>query len=308
MPGRIVVGTSSWADPGFVAEWYPPKMPPRERLAWYSQRFEAVELNSSFYAVPDPEAAERWAAHTPDGFTFHVKLHRLLSRHAAEPESLPPDLRGEVEVNPRGRVVLTPEIERAVAAATLDAVEPLAQAGKLGALLLQLSPSFDPRRHDLSELDGLLEVLAPHRVAVELRHRGWVEGDRTEQTLAGFSERHVTWVGVDAPRADHFTIMPPIDAVTDERLAYLRVHGRNAEGYVSGRSVAERFGYAYSDEELREIGGRVRSLAEEAGEVALMFNNNRGNDAPVSARRMRQLLAQDPGPEPDREPEQLSLD
>src|ERR687884_1075701 len=111
MAGRILVGTSSWADPGFVEEWYPQGMPARERLPWYAERFEVVELNSSFYAVPERTTVARWARATPPGFRFDVKLHRLLSRHAARLDSLPPELREEIDVNERGRVRLTSELE-----------------------------------------------------------------------------------------------------------------------------------------------------------------------------------------------------
>ena len=90
MAGKILVGTSSWADPGFVKEWYPPKMAARERLPWYAQRFGYVELNSSFYAVPDRTTVHKWVEETPDDFVFDVKAHRLLSRHSAPLESLPP--------------------------------------------------------------------------------------------------------------------------------------------------------------------------------------------------------------------------
>ena len=90
MAGKILVGTSSWADPGFVKEWYPPQLAARERLAWYAERFGYVELNSSFYAIPDRNNVHRWVEGTPDGFVFDVKAHRLLSRHAAPIDSLPP--------------------------------------------------------------------------------------------------------------------------------------------------------------------------------------------------------------------------
>jgi uncharacterized protein YecE (DUF72 family) len=90
------------------------------------------------------------------------------------------------------------------------------------------------------------------------------------------------------------TIMPPLDAVTNDELAYFRAHGRNAEGYVKGRSVAERFGWEYADEELEEIRGRVEGLAEETSDVRVMFNNNRSDDAPRAALRFRQLLGQVP--------------
>src|SRR3954454_21440454 len=119
MAGRIVVGTSSWADPGFVEEWYPEGLPARERLPWYAERFEAVELNASFYAVPDAETVARWVEVTPDGFRFDVKLHRLLSRHSAGPDALPPDLRELARVNERGRVMLDERLEAGLARAML---------------------------------------------------------------------------------------------------------------------------------------------------------------------------------------------
>ena len=92
--------------------------------------------------------------------------------------------------------------------------------------------------------------------------------------------------------------MPPLDAVTSDRLGFFRAHGRNTEGYLKGRTVAERFGWVYADEELREIAGRVESLAEEVPQVTMMFNNNRSADAPNAARRFRELVGQDPGPAP----------
>ena len=300
MPGGILVGTSSWADPGFVEEWYPPGLPAGDRLPWYAERFELVEVNSTFYAVPPEQQARGWAQRTPGGFRFDVKLHRLLSRHAAPLESLPPDLRERARTTARGRVRLEPALEAALVERTLAALEPLAEAGKLGILLLQLSPAFAPREHELDELAPLVRALAPHPVAIELRRRSWVKPERLEATLGWFEANGVAWVGVDAPSGTHPTIMPPVDAATRRDVAYLRAHGRNLDGYVRGRSVAERFAYRYADEELEEIAGRAQALAEDAGEVHVAFNNNRGSDAPVAARRMRELLGQDPGPEPSR--------
>lgn len=296
---EILVGTSSWSDPGFVEEWYPQGMPARERLPWYAERFRVVEVNSTFYAIPDRTTVRRWVEATPDEFVFDVKLHRALSRHAADLGSLPKDLRGEVETGDRGRVKLTPELERALVERLLEELKPLEEAGRLGALLVQLTPAFAPGRHELDELEGLVEALAPHRLALELRHRGWVREKRVEDTLRWYEEHDVAWVSVDAPPGAHVPIMPPIDAVTRNDLAYLRAHGRNTQGYLTGRSVAERFAWRYTDEELEEIGGRAEKLAEEAREVHVLFNNNRGDDAPTAARRFRALQGQDPGPPPD---------
>jgi uncharacterized protein YecE (DUF72 family) len=299
MAGRILVGTSSWADPGFVEDWYPKGMPARDRLAWYAERFEYVEVNSSFYAVPAQKTVARWAEITPEGFTFDVKLHRLLSRHSAGLDSLLPDLRPRAKTNERGRVILTPELQDELVTATLDAVAPLAEAGKLGPFLLQLSPSFSPAKHKLDELEPLAERLREPGLALELRNRNWAVDDRLEETLDWYESNRVTFVCVDSPPGDNFQILPPIDAVTRRDVAYMRMHGRDTEGYLKGRTVAERFGWVYSDDELEEIAQRAKGLAEDAGEVHVAFNNNRSSDAPDSARRFRELIGQDPGPAPD---------
>jgi uncharacterized protein YecE (DUF72 family) len=107
MAGRIVVGTGGWS----AEEWYPRGLPARDRLSWYAERFDGLEVDSTFYALPARRTVARWAAITPPGFTFDVKLHRLLSRHAAL-SSLPTDLRADAEVNERGRVALTPSWRR----------------------------------------------------------------------------------------------------------------------------------------------------------------------------------------------------
>jgi uncharacterized protein YecE (DUF72 family) len=297
--GTVHVGTSSWADPGFVEKWYPPDLPARERLPWYAERFDCVEVNSTFYAVPQEGTVKRWAAITPPGFTFDVKLHRLLSRHAASLESLPPELRERARVGQRGRVHLDAGLERAMAEATLEVVEPLREAGKLSTFLLQLSPSFTPHEHRLQELEPLIEALAPVPVAIELRWRGWVEGERLEETLRWYESAGAAFVCVDSPPGDAPTLMPPVDAVTRDDVAYFRAHGRNTEGYLKGQSVAERFGWVYSDDELREMAGRVSGLAELTQDVRTMLNNNRAADAPTSARRLKELLGQDPGPPPE---------
>jgi uncharacterized protein YecE (DUF72 family) len=298
MAGRILVGTSSWADPGFVEDWYPKGMAARDRLGWYAERFEYVEVNSSFYAVPAQKTVARWAEITPKDFLFDVKLHRLLSRHSARADSLLPELRPKAQTDERGRVVLTPELQDLLVDATLDAVEPLLQAGKLGPFLLQLSPSFSPRKHELSELEPLAERLREPGLAIELRNRNWLEGDQLEATLDWYENSGVSFVCVDSPPGDNFQILPPIDAVTRRDVAYLRMHGRNTEGYLKGKSVAERFGWVYSEDELKELAERAKHLAEDAGQVHVAFNNNRSSDAPDSARRFRELIGQDPGPSP----------
>jgi uncharacterized protein YecE (DUF72 family) len=288
-PGRILVGTASWTDPGFVADWYPKRLPAARRLSWYAERFRLVEVNSTFYAVPPAARVQNWCDQTPDDFVFDVKLHRLLSRHSTPVRMLPTGLRSLA--GSADKVALTPKLEATLVEVILESLAPMESAGKLGALLLQLSPSFGPKKHSLEELDHLLDLLGGRRVAVELRNRSWVADDRRDETLDYFRKRRVTWVTVDAPPGEHFMIMPAVDAVTDRRLAYLRAHGRNTRGYVSGRSVAERFDHDYSDQELEEIADRAKQLSKIAIDTHIVFNNNKSSYAPDAADRLQRIIA-----------------
>ena len=288
---KILVGTASWTDPGFIAKWYPKAVRAADRLAWYSEHFNLVEVNSSFYAVPARAQVKRWCEQTPDGFVFDVKLHRLLSRHSAGPETLPPDLRKVAHVE-GAKVKLTRELERALVKRFMEELEPFRNEDKLGAFLLQLSPSFSPRANQLNELEPLFECLDKAPLAVELRNRNWVNGDQRAATLAFFKERKIPLVSVDAPSDKHFMIMPSEDYVTGN-LAYLRCHGRNAEGYIKGKSVAARFNYLYSQKEVTDLAARAAKMAAQAPAVHIILNNNAEDYAPRNAADLLKVLERD---------------
>src|SRR5207248_1028001 len=190
MAGRILTGTASWTDPGFVAEWYPPRLPASQRLHWYAEHFTLVEVNSTFYGVPDPKTTKAWCEQTPERFIFDVKLHRYLSRHSTKPELLPAGLRSKAIVE-KGRVRVTPKLEKAVLEIFLRGMESFENAGKLGALLLQLSPGFSPRHNQLNELDHLAELLQGYKLAVELRNGGWVSKENFAETKKYFTQRKI---------------------------------------------------------------------------------------------------------------------
>lgn len=288
-----MVGTASWSDPGFVERWYPAKLPAAERLPWYAQHFELVEVNSSFYAVPDRQLVTRWSLATPAAFVFDVKLHRLLSRHAAAVSSLPPALRQIADGKGNAKAVLNAALEEALLEEMIFSTEPLRVAGKFGSFLLQMSPAFSPRKHRLDELEPLLGRLRSLGVAVELRNRNWLEGEQRERTLEFFQEQSTALTLVDAPDEKHFTILPnEFNELTNPRLAYLRLHGRDARAYLHGRTVAERFHYDYSDEEIEEVAARAKKLARKAERVHVIFNNNALDFAPHAAQRLRVALGQ----------------
>jgi len=169
----------------------------------------------------------------------------------------------------------------------------LQSAGKLGALLLQLSPAFSPRKHDLKELETLISNLSSYSLAIEFRNRNWVVADQLGSTVAFLRKHRVTFVNVDAPAADHFSIVPSdLNEITNPKFSYLRLHGRDPKAYLTGKTVAARFNYNYSDEEIDELAKRSRKLAREATDVHIVFNNNNLDYAPRAAMRLRKALGQ----------------
>jgi uncharacterized protein YecE (DUF72 family) len=291
--GKILVGTASWSDPGFVERWYPKKMPAGERLPWYAQHFEMVEVNSTFYSVPEPRMVQRWCAATPDDFTFDVKLHQLFSLHSTKAKLLPPDLQRRAETDAKGNVKSTPSLQETLLKIFLRSMSIFRDAGKLGIFLLQLSPAFSPRKHELGELERLIEMLSDYDLAIEFRNRNWAVGDQLQATIDFLQKHHAIFVNVDAPVSDHFMVMPShVDEVTNSKVAYLRLHGRNAKAYVTGKTVAARFDYDYSDNEIAEVAQRSRKLAREARQLHVIFNNNNLDYAPRAALRLRKALGQ----------------
>jgi uncharacterized protein YecE (DUF72 family) len=291
--GKILVGTASWSDPGFVQRWYPKGMRANERLGWYAQHLEMVEVNSTFYSVPDSRMVERWCAGTPDGFIFNVKLHQLFSFHSTAAKLLPPDLQQRAETDAKGKVKLTLALQEAMIKVLLRSVSILREAGKLGVLLLQLSPAFSPHKYKLGELEHLTEMLRDYPLAIEFRNRNWVTGEQLKSTIDFLKQHNAIFVNVDGPTAEHFTIMPSdLDEITNPSLAYLRLHGRNAGGYLTGKTVAARFDYDYTDSEIAEVAERSKKLARATRELHVIFNNNNLDYAPRAAMRLRVALGQ----------------
>ena len=264
-----------------------------ERLGWYAQHFEMVEVNSTFYSVPDLRMVERWCAATPDGFIFDVKLHQLFSFHSTAARLLPPNLQQRAETDAKGKVKLTLALEEAMIKVLLRSVSILRGAGKLGVLLLQLSPAFSPHKHKLGELEHLIEMLRDYPLAIEFRNRNWVTGEQLKSTIDFLKQHNAIFVNVDGPTAEHFTIMPSdLDEITNPSFAYLRLHGRNARGYLTGKTVAARFDYDYTDSEIAEVAERSKELARATRELHVIFNNNNLDYAPRAAVRLRVALGQ----------------
>jgi uncharacterized protein YecE (DUF72 family) len=300
---RVRVGICSWADPALIeaGTFYPKKsMSAEARLRFYAGVFDVVEVNASYYAIPDVLTVRRWAERTPPGFVFHVKAWSLMTGHHPRPQSLPADVQAvlpeRVRRSPRGEILADDVPAEGVDAAFRlfrASLAPLAEAGKLGYVLFQFAPwvHYEPRRLDY--LVSLPARLPGWTLAAEFRHRSWFP-DHADETLRALRAARLAHVITDAPAVGG--AVPHVTAVTAPT-AVLRLHGRNAEGFLrqlrgEEPSVREKYDYLYSDAELAALVPEIGGLAEDSEEVFVSFNNN-NRDYPVrNALALRRLLGQ----------------
>ncbi len=278
MAATVRIGTCSWADESLVKYWYPREIRSSEdRLRYYADRFDTVEIDSTYYRLPEAENARKWAERTPDGFLFHVKAFRMMTRHPVKLEQLPPELREGAPTDERGRVDRPPRDFRGeVFRLFHDALAPLRDAGKLGGILLQFPSYIVYKPASLEYLEWAKEQLGDDEMLVEFRHSSWLADENRQETLRLLERLGAAHVVVDAPRIEGArNLVPTVPALTSPTL-YVRFHGRNAETWNKrGGGAQERFDYLYPKEELREWVEPLRELAGDSEQAFAMMNTNK---------------------------------
>ncbi|MDD5402866.1 MAG: DUF72 domain-containing protein [Dehalococcoidales bacterium] len=266
---KICVGTSGWSYPRGEGTWkghfYPPGT--SNELAYYSSFFNTVEINSSFYRPPDPKTSKNWVNTVPADFFFSVKLWQKFTH---------PDMYKAAT----GR-------EAVISLADVDlfkySIEPIAAAGKLGALLAQFPPGFTSNRDNQRTLRAVVETFRGYQLAVELRHRSWSD----DTTTAGLLRKGgASWVRIDEPKFSS-SVAQELPQTAD--FSYFRLHGRNREMWWKG-SVETRYKYLYSPEEIRQLAEQVKQAGEKVKCAFIYFNNHWQAYAPRNALGMMKAL------------------
>ncbi|HXF57390.1 MAG TPA: DUF72 domain-containing protein [Actinomycetota bacterium] len=298
--GTVLVGISSWTEPTLVKEtdFYPKEARTAEaRLRYYASRFPIVEVDSTYYAPPSERNAALWAERTPPHFTFDVKAYSLLTHHPTRVDSLHREVREALPraVAEKRRVYLEhlpPALVDEVWERFREALMPLHSAGKLGGVLFQFPQWFVIGRRNREYIVECAERLRDFRVAVEFRHRSWMEERNREETLSFLEEHGIPYVCVDMPQGFDSSV-PPVAAATSRDLAVVRFHGRDPEAWAStSGTAADRFRYDYRREELEEWVPRIRALSEQARETHVIMNNCYRDYAVRSASTLAALLSE----------------
>lgn len=295
--GDILIGTCSWTDPTLVGSgrFYPDWARSAEaRLQYYASQFPLVEVDSTYYALPSEKTSGLWVRRTGDSFTFDVKAFRLFTRHPTPLTALPKDIR---QALPGGIASKSSLYYRDLPNELLGevwrrferALLPLDSSGKLGVVLFQFPPWFsagdEPRRYILA----CQKRLPQYKLAIEFRHGSWLNEKNAASTLSFLRDNDLPLVCVDEPQGFKSSL-PPIARATSD-IAVIRFHGRNRETWERGGiTVAERFNYLYSEDELGEWLPRIKHLSSVTRQLHVLFNNCYQDKAVTNGRQIRLML------------------
>lgn len=266
--GDVRIGVSSWGSlPGF----YPSRVKARDKLSWYARFFSIVEVNVSFYRLVPPRTYAQWIEATPEDFLFDVKAFSELTHFRQTPSD---------ESFAHFRATY----------------RPLGESGKLGGVLFQFPPRFANRQQSRDYLRRVADQMEGGRTVVEFRNDSWFTMNTANLTLDLLRALGLSYAIADEPQIPRDTV-PPLVAVTDPDLAYVRLHGRNVDGWLRGGG-GTRYNYDYSEAELAEWADIALGLALQARQVHVLFNNNARGDGTRNAIRLSELLGIGPADPP----------
>jgi len=286
--GEVRIGTSGWSYPSGPGSWnrvfYPPKARGKafDELAYYAERFDTVEVNSSFYRLPDPGVVGSWVRRTPPAFDFSLKLYQKFTHLAMHQKATSPDLPGD------GSATAIPIATRIDVDAFQRAIDPLAQSGKLGSLLAQFPPSFRDTGDAREYLVWLLQAFHDYPVAVELRHKSW--SDHQNEVVTLLNDHGAAWAQIDEPKF-RFSIRQT-HRPNLRRLYYMRLHGRNAAQWWTHEHPDDRYNYLYTPGEIEEFTDTVKAVRHLVQKLYVYLNNHFAGKAVANALQLRHELGQ----------------
>lgn len=292
----IRVGTCSWTEKTLIesGEFYPRKVKSAEdRLRYYAGSFNTVEVDATYYAIPDIRIVQYWSERTPEDFTFHIKVFGALTGHGVDPRSLPKDIRQhlpEDDLNKRYIYIREPSLLHLIAQRFREILDPLKKGNKLGVLVFQFPPWF---RYNHANMDYILTCknrMADLPFAVEFRHGSWLTPDRAETVVQFLRKNRITYITADEPQYGSLATVPFLPQVTSD-ISYFRFHGRNKQNWLKkGVATSLRYDYFYSDNELREFLPPLLDANRQAKASYAMFNNCHGGFAVKNALRLKKII------------------
>jgi len=255
---EILIGTSGYFYDDWKGEFYPKEAVKRDYLEYYARKFKVLELNFSYYRIPEARQSRQMIKRSYGKLEFVVKASRQITHEISDKsikDFLPLFIKG---------------------------ISPFMEEGLLGSILLQFPQSFHYTRYNRVYLKSLIESISPYPISVEFRRKEWLKNSVFE-TLR---ELGAGFVCVDEPSLP--SLIPPI-VVNTSNLGYIRFHGRNKKNWY-GTDSRMRYDYLYSEDELNEWIPRIRELAGGTEKVFVFFNNHAKAQAVTNAKMLINLL------------------
>lgn len=250
----LYFGTSGFSYNDWVGAYYPPQMPRQEWLRYYAREFNALELNSTYYAIPQLSVVKNMIARTGEGFLFSVKANQEMTH--------------------------TRQNENTAFVAFVQMLRPFIDAGKLGCVLAQFPYSFGYNQQNQDYVKLFRERMGSLPVVIEFRNAQWIRPE-----VFDFLHSHnLGFCCVDEPKLPR--LLPPLAEVTSP-IGYVRFHGRNAAKWWEHDYAYERYDYTYSTEELTEWIPKIKQIASKAEKTFVFANNHWRGQAITTIRQLR---------------------
>lgn len=272
MPREIKVGTAGWSYKEWEGIVFPSSVKPPQKLRYFAQFFDLVEINTSFYGVIKTGVGKMWCRKVTEvnpKFVFTAKLNRAFThspRTVVEPTS--------------AKTICHTQADEYDAKAGFDSIM---NEGRLGAVLAQFPISFKCTEENRTYLERLVSRFRSYPLVIEVRHATWDQS----KILHWLTELGVGLCNIDQPIIGH-AIRPTTHATS--AIGYVRLHGRNYDEWFSKRSLNDRYDYLYTDEELRRWASRAEKIALKTQKTFVVTNNHNFGKAGINALELKRLF------------------
>jgi len=251
------VGTSGYSYKDWEGGFYPVDIGSGKYLEYYSKYFRSVEINSTYYCLPNPYMFFGMLKKVPESFLFSCKAHSSITHERNVSEDAIKNF--------------------------LKSINVLKDANQLGSVLFQFPYSFYFNKNNLDYLKKIKDKFSGIEMVIEFRNSEWLN----DKVFSFLEKQNIGFCNVDEPRLPK--LLPPTNISTNETF-YLRFHGRNEEKWWRCKEAFERYDYIYKQEELEEWVPKIKDASAKTNKSLIYFNNHYKAKAVKSADMMMSLL------------------
>jgi uncharacterized protein YecE (DUF72 family) len=252
----VKIGTSGYSYEDWIGPVYPPDLPKSEWLKFYATLFNAVEINFTYYSLPNPYTFANMERKTQNDFEFIVKMNQIITHQLEKDDQALQTMK--------------------------NSVQPLVEKEKFGGFLIQFPYRFKYSRPGAQHIEWIVEKLKEYPLFFEFRHNSWIR----EDVFHFLKRNNLHYVVVDEPRLKG--LPKPVIRVSGD-IAYFRFHGRNEAKWWDGNNQ-ERYDYLYSDEELEKWFQDISKILKITYKTFIFFNNHPQGKAVTNAKKMKELI------------------